>query len=173
MNHVLGCEHNEDRSWRSYFDIIITSAMKPAFVMRDAPFEEVATTGHMQLQKVRELHRGRIYLGGSQTEFEKLTGIPSDRVLYVGDHIYGDVLRAKKTSQWRTLMIIQELTDELSAMERLSGDIARADRLEQRLAILHEGLRERQSMQKGVQKLLDAPELAAERRVELEAARQR
>ncbi|HET6332621.1 MAG TPA: 5'-nucleotidase domain-containing protein, partial [Polyangiales bacterium] len=173
MSHLLGCDLNEYRSWKSYFDTIITSAMKPSFFMRDAPFEELAPNGQMQLQKVKEFHRGRIYVGGSQTEFEKLTGVPADRVLYVGDHIYGDVLRAKKTSQWRTLMIIQELTDELSAMERLSGDIARADRLEQRLSILHEGLRERQSMQKGVLKLLDAPELTSERRVELEAARTR
>jgi 5'-nucleotidase len=173
MSHLLGCELNEYRSWKSYFDMIITSALKPTFFMRDAPFEELAPNGQMQLQKVREFHRGRIYVGGSQTEFEKLTGVPSDRVLYVGDHIFGDVLRAKKTSQWRTLMIIQELTDELSAMERLSGDIAKVDRLEQRLSILHEGLRERQSMQKGVQKLIDANGLSPERRVELEAARAR
>ncbi len=173
MSYLLGSDLNEYRSWKSYFDVIITSALKPAFFMRDAPFEELATNGHSYLQKVREFHRGRIYMGGSQTEFEKLTGIPADRVLYVGDHIYGDVLRAKKTSQWRTLMIIQELTDELSAMERLSGDIARVDRLEQRLAVLHEGLRERQSLQKSVHKQLDSEDLPAERKVELEAARQR
>jgi 5'-nucleotidase len=173
MSYLLRGELNEYRSWKSYFDMIITSAMKPAFFMRDAPFEELALPGQLQLGKVREFHRGRMYLGGSQTEFEKLTGVPSDRVLYVGDHIYGDVLRAKKTSQWRTLMIIQELTDELSAMERLAPDIARVDRLEQRLSILHEGLRERQGMQKSVQKLLEAGDLSPERKVELEAARQR
>ena len=173
MSYLLRGDHNEYRSWKSYFDIIITSAMKPAFFMREAPFEELALPGQLQLGKVREFHRGRLYLGGSQAEFEKLTGVPSDRVLYVGDHIYGDVLRAKKTSQWRTLMIIQELTDELSAMERLAPDIARVDRLEQRLSILHEGLRERQGMQKSVQKLLEAGELTPERKVELEAARQR
>src|SRR5262245_5106970 len=173
MAHLLGGQLHEYRSWKSYFDVIITSAMKPAFFMRDAPFEELAAPGQLQLQKVREFHRGRIYMGGSQAEFEKLTGVAADRVLYVGDHIYGDVLRAKKTSQWRTLMIIQELTDELSAMERLAPDIARVDRLEQRLSILHEGLRDQQGMQKNVQKLLDAVDLSPERKVELEAARQR
>jgi hypothetical protein len=153
--------------------VIITSATKPAFFMRDAPFEEVVQEGQWHLRKVRELQRGRIYLGGSQAEFEKLTQVPGDRVLYVGDHIYGDVLRAKKQSAWRTLMIIQELTDELSAMEKLAPELARADQLESSINALHDGLRERQSMSKMVQKLLDAAGVTAERRIELEAARLR
>jgi HAD superfamily 5'-nucleotidase-like hydrolase len=173
MAHLLRGEHSEYRSWKSYFDVVITSAMKPAFFMRDAPFEEVVQGANWQLRKVRELQRGRMYMGGSQAEFEKLTQVPADRVLYVGDHIYGDVLRAKKQSAWRTLMIIQELTDELVAMEKLGSDIARADKLELRIAALHDGLRERQAMQKTVQKLSEASDLSAERRVELVAAKLR
>jgi 5'-nucleotidase len=173
MNHLLRGENGEYRSWKSYFDVIITSAMKPAFFMQNAPFEEVVQGAQWHLRKVRELQRGRIYLGGSQAEFEKLTQVPGDRVLYVGDHIYGDVLRAKKQSAWRTLMIIQELTDELSAIEKLSAEIDRADQLELRIAALQDGLRERQSMQKAIQKLLDADDASPERRVELAAARLR
>jgi 5'-nucleotidase len=173
MSHLLRAEQTEYRSWKSYFDVVITSAMKPAFFMRDAPFEEVVQEGQWHLRKVREFQRGRIYLGGSQAEFEKLTQVTGDRVLYVGDHIFGDVLRAKKQSAWRTLMIIQELTDELMAVEKLSAEVARADKLELRISALHDGLRERQAMQKTLQKLLDAPDLTAERRVELAAARLR
>jgi HAD superfamily 5'-nucleotidase-like hydrolase len=173
MSHLLRAEQTEYRSWKSYFDVVITSAMKPAFFMRDAPFEEVVQEGQWHLRKVREFQRGRIYLGGSQAEFEKLTQVAGDRVLYVGDHIFGDVLRAKKQSAWRTLMIIQELTDELMAVEKLSAEVARADKLELRISALHDGLRERQAMQKTLQKLLDAPDLTPERRVELAAARLR
>jgi len=173
MSHLLRGEGSEYRSWRSYFDVIITSAMKPAFFMRDAPFEEVAVgPAQLQLRKVRELTRGRLYLGGSQAEFERLTGVPGDRVLYVGDHIYGDVLRAKKQSAWRTLMIIQELTDELDAMEKLSSEISLADGLELRLTKLHDSVRERLRLQKNLQKVLDG-ELPAERKSLLEAARSR
>jgi len=174
MSHLLRGEVSEYRSWRSYFDVIISSAMKPAFFMREAPFEE--TFGQLQLRKATELTRGRMYLGGSQAEFEKLTGVPGDRVLYVGDHIYGDVLRAKKQSAWRTLMIIQELTDELAAMERQGGDLERVDQLELHLSTLHDALRERLRMQKHVQKLLYGSaqaQLSDERRSELNAARTR
>jgi predicted nuclease with TOPRIM domain len=122
---------------------------------------------------VKEFQRGRIYRGGSLAEFEKLTGEPGDRVLYVGDHIYGDVLRAKKESAWRTLMIIQELTDELVAIEKLTAEISRVDKLERRLAALQDGLRERQAMLKTLQKAIEEPSAQSERTVELEAARLR
>jgi hypothetical protein len=36
-----------------------------------------------------------------------------DEVLYVGDHIYGDIVRSKKSSGWRTALIVQELHHEL------------------------------------------------------------
>ena len=35
-------------------------------------------------------------------------------VLYVGDHIFGDVLKSKKLRGWRTFLIIPELNDELN-----------------------------------------------------------
>lgn len=35
-------------------------------------------------------------------------------VLYIGDHIFGDVLRSKKSRGWRTFLVIPELEHELS-----------------------------------------------------------
>jgi HAD superfamily 5'-nucleotidase-like hydrolase len=175
MHYLLEGGLPEYPSWKSYFDVIVTNAAKPAFFTRDSDFEEVGDLpGNGQpARPTKELLRGRVYQGGSLAEFERIMAVPGDRVLYVGDHIFGDVLRAKKESAWRTLMIIQELTDELSAMERLTADIARLDKLEQRLAALHDGLRERQGTMKMLQRLLEEPEVAGERRVELEAARVR
>ena len=34
-------------------------------------------------------------------------------MLYVGDHIYGDILRSKKTLGWRTMLVVPELETEL------------------------------------------------------------
>jgi hypothetical protein len=34
----------------------------------------------------------------------------------VGDHIYGDILRSKKDSTWRTALVIQELDQEVNAL---------------------------------------------------------
>ena len=40
------------------------------------------------------------------------------QVLYVGDHIYGDILRSKKTLGWRTMLVVPELATELGILAR-------------------------------------------------------
>ena len=44
-------------------------------------------------------------------------------VLYVGDHIFGDVLKSKKLRGWRTFLIVPELNDEFQvAKTTLPGE---------------------------------------------------
>ena len=38
-------------------------------------------------------------------------------MLYIGDHIYGDILRSKKTLGWRTMLVVPELETELSILK--------------------------------------------------------
>ena len=38
-----------------------------------------------------------------------------EEILYVGDHLYSDVLRSKRTLGWRTALIVPELTNEMVA----------------------------------------------------------
>jgi 5'-nucleotidase len=52
-------------------------------------------------------------------------------VLYVGDHIYGDILRSKKSSLWRTCMIVQELEPELAWLEKNQPAVEEMVRLEE------------------------------------------
>ena len=40
------------------------------------------------------------------------------QVLYVGDHIYGDILRSKKTLGWRTMLVVPELETELDTLQQ-------------------------------------------------------
>ncbi|MEE8526532.1 MAG: 5'-nucleotidase domain-containing protein, partial [Thermoanaerobaculia bacterium] len=40
--------------------------------------------------------------------------------LYVGDHIYGDVVSSKLSSTWRTALVVSELEDELAVRKSLS-----------------------------------------------------
>ncbi len=61
-----------------------------------------------------EVERGKVYQGGNLQQFEQHTGYAGEGVLYVGDHIYGDILKSKKSSLWRTCMIVQEIEDEIT-----------------------------------------------------------
>jgi hypothetical protein len=58
-------------------------------------------------------------------------GIGGDRILYVGDHIYGDILRSKKSSLWRTCMVVEELERELAWLDRNQDALAELARLEE------------------------------------------
>ena len=34
-------------------------------------------------------------------------------ILYVGDHIFGDIIKSKKQKAWRTMLVVPELNNEL------------------------------------------------------------
>jgi 5'-nucleotidase len=171
MRYLLDNNSSEYRSWRSYFDAVISDARKPSFFTESRTFAAQDAQGADA--PVKELLRGRVYSGGCLNEFERLLGVRGDHVLYVGDHIYGDVLRAKKESAWRTLMIIQEMTDELDAMERFAPDIERLRKLEERHYALLDGLRDRQSLMKSLTRKLAQNGLLGPEKAELDAARTR
>ncbi|KAH9630506.1 hypothetical protein HF086_000719 [Spodoptera exigua] len=72
------------RNWKTYFDWIVVDAKKPLF------FGE-----------------------GSCDVFTDMIGAKGKDVLYVGDHIFGDILKSKKIGGWRTFLIVPELVQEL------------------------------------------------------------
>ena len=97
MRFVLDGMLPEYPSWRNYFDLIITGAGKPGWFSERRPILELSDA-HEVLGEAKALERVRLYQGGSLAELERLGGIGGDRVLYVGDHIYGDILRSRKSS---------------------------------------------------------------------------
>lgn len=38
-------------------------------------------------------------------------------ILYVGDHIFGDILKSKKRQGWKTFLVVPELNKELQVWE--------------------------------------------------------
>src|SRR5262249_42110586 len=101
------------------------------------------------------LERGRIYEGGNLHELERLLGITGDRILYVGDHIYGDILRSKKESVWRTAMIVQEMEAEVAANDECAADFERHGELEERRGKLEDELRFFQARYKDVARQIE------------------
>jgi Mg2+ and Co2+ transporter CorA len=63
------------------------------------------------------------------------------------------MLRAKKSSVWRTAMILQELEDELKQIEIHKSDLGRLDHLERQCARLDSEITFQQLMLKSLQRL--------------------
>ncbi len=145
-------------SWRHYFDVIVVSAGKPEFFTEERPFVELDGDGQPLAKSIGSLNpgpfqRGRVYSGGNIREFQERAKASGDRVLFVGDHIYGDMLRSRKSSNWRTAMILQELEHEITTHDRLKQELARLDRLDGELVHLDSELNERQAALRALQKM--------------------
>jgi 5'-nucleotidase len=157
MSYLLDGQLSAYPSWRSYFDIVVVAAAKPEFFTEDRPgerpFVELDEEG---LPLVRSadgpLQRGRIYAGGNLRAFEARARVGGDSVLFVGDHIYGDMLRSRKSSNWRTAMIVQELEHEISTTDRLAPKLGELDRLDSALIHLDTELNERHTVMRALQR---------------------
>ncbi|XP_070152649.1 cytosolic purine 5'-nucleotidase isoform X7 [Polyergus mexicanus] len=103
------------RNWKTYFDTIVVDARKPLFFGEGTILRQVNTsTGALKLGTHKgPLHTGEVYSGGSCDVFTEFIGAKGKDVLYVGDHIFGDILKSKKIRGWRTFLIVPELVQEL------------------------------------------------------------
>ncbi len=109
---LLGEAGRGYQDWKSFFDWIIVSARKPGFFTSDAPFHKVVD-GEVQEAASLRPKKGAIYAGGNQADFQKTLRVHADQVLFVGDHIYDDVVKSKKNYGWRTTLIVEELEHDL------------------------------------------------------------
>lgn len=50
-----------------------------------------------------QFERGRIYQGGNVKDFSNITGWTGQKVLYIGDHIYSDLVDPTAQEGWRTV----------------------------------------------------------------------
>lgn len=103
------------RSWRTYFDYMLVDANKPLFFSEGTILRQVNTeTGALMIgSHMGPLEPGRVYSGGNCDVFTELIGAKGKDVLYIGDHIFGDILKSKKIRGWRTFLIVPELNTEL------------------------------------------------------------
>jgi 5'-nucleotidase len=140
-------------SWRNFFDVIVVSAAKPAFFTEDRPFVELDPAGTPLSRKPDPTFvRGRVYAGGNVKEFEDRVRARGTEVLYIGDHIYGDMLRPRKSSAWLTAMVLQELEDEVKVHDRVRPDLQRLDDLERQLRHLDAEIADKQLVLRSLQR---------------------
>ena len=124
-------------TWRQLFDLVIVGARKPDFFTERAPFFEVVTEDGLLRPSSGPLKPGAAYMGGCAIQVEQDLGISGDSILYVGDHMFGDVHASKRGPLWRTALVLRELEGEVAALESfreaelfLAARMAEKERLE-------------------------------------------
>jgi 5'-nucleotidase len=166
MGYMLDGVVAEYPSWRNYFDIVITGASKPGFFGEGQPFVELDVNGNEAriLGEASQFERGKAYQGGSLSAFERMSGFAGEKVLYVGDHIYGDILKSKKTSLWRTCMVVQEIEDEIAYTISRQEEITRLSEIELLRVRLDDEINQRKTLLNAIERRLDkaVPDQVAE-----------
>ncbi|MEM8931581.1 MAG: HAD-IG family 5'-nucleotidase [Acidobacteriota bacterium] len=121
--------------WRDLFDLVIVSAGKPGFFRKQRPFVRLDDTGQ-PIDEVDVPDWGGVYLGGCREGLMQLLDVPGEQVLYIGDHIYGDILSSKIASTWRTALVVSELEDEMRVRHQLASQLRHMDVLRAELTEL-------------------------------------
>ena len=180
MSYLLDGERKAYPSWRNYFDIVMVGAGKPAFFNELRPFVQIdgatgAPVGNgphgVNGDAIKHLARDKVYQAGNVVAFEQITGIKGEQVLYIGDHIYGDILRLRKQHMWRTAMVLQELEREVSVSDRLEAQIKDLELLDRRHRNLESEIDYQSLRLKKIQRLLDDTATLPALRLRLEEAR--
>jgi 5'-nucleotidase len=126
----------ENRDWKTYFDYIVVDAAKPLFFAEGTSLKEVdIETGIKKFgSHAGPLKTNQVYSGGNCDVFSKLIGSRGKDVLYVGDHIFGDIIKSKKMRAWRTFLIVPELSQELVTWHEKRNVFSEIERLDKLLS---------------------------------------
>ncbi|HUI71494.1 MAG TPA: HAD-IG family 5'-nucleotidase [Spirochaetia bacterium] len=105
--------------WRELFDLIIVEARKPGFFSARQALYKVTDEGQGLLRPSRgPLEPGSVYVGGDAQLVESSLSLSGADILYLGDHLFGDVHVSKEMLRWRTGLILREMESEIQALEK-------------------------------------------------------
>ena len=105
-------------TWRDLFDLVIVEARKPSFFSgRHAVYRLMDEERGLLEPHRGMLETGDAYVGGDALLVESSLGLSGSQILYVGDHLFGDVHVSKDMLRWRTGLILREIEPEIRALE--------------------------------------------------------
>ena len=127
------------RSWSDYFDLVIVEGRKPNFFTKNAPFVLLDAEGN-EVGAASDLKHSAIYKGGNLQDLERHLGRAGKEILYVGDHMYADILRSRKTATWSTALVVQEMEDNIRLTQGYMEDLQRINDLAESARRLDDGI---------------------------------
>ncbi|CAN0509257.1 unnamed protein product [Rangifer tarandus platyrhynchus] len=128
LTYLLGAGEAEAaaRPWRSYFDLIVVDTQKPHFFVQGTVLRQVnMDTDKLCVGTYTGPHQHcAAYSGGSLDMVCELLGVRGKDILYIGDHIFGDILKSKKQQSWQTCLVVPELSRELGIWAPEKGEFS-------------------------------------------------
>lgn len=117
LDYTINPFLKEHKDWSDLFEITVTLASKPRFFNTRTPFLTIDPATGFMTNTEGKITKG-IYQGGYAGKLQADLGLEGDEILYLGDHIYGDVVSIKKTFNWRTALVLDPLAEEIEAIKK-------------------------------------------------------
>ncbi len=116
LNFALNPYLQKHDKWQDVFDIVITLAQKPGFFQYSSKFLLVDEKTGLMKNHFGPVSKG-IFQGGWFKKLQHDLGVQGSEILYLGDHIFGDVVSIKKSCNWRTALVLGDLKKEMENIE--------------------------------------------------------
>lgn len=156
-------EIQKQNLWMELFDLMIVGSCKPAYMLdpylnlfrvNPANGSLLNTDGVYEIDALgpdganKFLSQGNTFQGGNWLHLQAMleTGA-GEEILYVGDHLYSDVLRSKRTLGWRSAFIMPELEEEMKVFTEnqvLARQISALRQMREELDVLGDTIRRTQ-----------------------------
>ncbi len=117
LDYALNPFWEQHGKWEDVFDVVITQADKPGFFQGESRFMRITDEEGRMENYNGSLAEG-IYQGGWFGKLQQDLGVQGPEILYLGDHIYGDVVSIKKTCGWRTALVLEDLEEETASLKK-------------------------------------------------------
>lgn len=117
LDYAINPFLSSGETWMDIFEYVITLSCKPRFFYDKLQFLNINPETSTMTNTMGCILPG-LYQAGSAKQFTDDLGLNGDEILYIGDHIYGDILRLKKDCNWRTALVVDELGDEIKAQAK-------------------------------------------------------
>jgi HAD superfamily 5'-nucleotidase-like hydrolase len=128
LDYALNPFWKKHNRWEDVIDLTITLAVKPRFFERSGNFLKIEPDSGL-MSNYRGLVDKGFFQGGWFQKVQDDFGVEGSEILYLGDHIYGDVVSIKKRCSWRTALVLGDLEGELIGIEESKGIQENVDKL--------------------------------------------
>ena len=123
LEYAINPYLKKHKRWQELFQVTVTLACKPKFFTERNGFLRVDEKTGLMSNHFGSVSAG-IYQGGWFKKLEEDMGVQGSEILYIGDHIYGDVVTIKKSCNWRTALVLGDLENEIANI-RASKELQR------------------------------------------------
>lgn len=121
LNFAINPYLKKHKKWQDVFDIVITLASKPGFFQYQQNFLLVDEKTGLMKNHFGSVSKG-VFQGGWFKKLQQDLKVQGSEILYLGDHIFGDVVSIKKSCNWRTALVLGDLEEEMKNI-RESKDV--------------------------------------------------